>query len=207
MAARAETPVYRADWRRGRVASWLTTVDHKRIGILYIGTALGFFAFGGLLALLMRDDPLSPSALVDALDAAENLKSLPYEVAVHPAARARLFALLSSERARTRREALVETALQIAKAAAERMVRHDAGADLVCDQHHRCGRRGQHRFQALDFRIDIGLRRLHFVKQLFVFGEFAHEGQDKSRFARPRAADQKGHQMLTPLLLIQQLRL
>ena len=24
------------DWRRGKVASWLTTVDHKRIGILYI---------------------------------------------------------------------------------------------------------------------------------------------------------------------------
>ena len=32
------TRPYRADWRRGRVASWLTTVDHKRIGILYIWT-------------------------------------------------------------------------------------------------------------------------------------------------------------------------
>ena len=52
MAARAET--YRADWRRGRVASWITTVDHKRIGILYIGTSLVFFAAGGILALLMR---------------------------------------------------------------------------------------------------------------------------------------------------------
>src|SRR6266508_3386225 len=54
VAARAETPVYRADWRRGKVASWLTTVDHKRIGILYVGTSLAFFAIGGLLALLMR---------------------------------------------------------------------------------------------------------------------------------------------------------
>ena len=27
---------YRADWRAARVSSWLTTVDHKRIGILYI---------------------------------------------------------------------------------------------------------------------------------------------------------------------------
>ena len=35
---------YRADWRRGSVASWLTTVDHKRIGILYIWTSLVFFA-------------------------------------------------------------------------------------------------------------------------------------------------------------------
>jgi len=52
MAARAE--VYRADWRRGRVASWITTVDHKRIGLLYIGTSLVFFAAGGILALLMR---------------------------------------------------------------------------------------------------------------------------------------------------------
>jgi cytochrome c oxidase subunit 1 len=52
MAVRAET--YRADWRRGRVASWVTTVDHKRIGLLYIGTSLVFFAAGGILALLMR---------------------------------------------------------------------------------------------------------------------------------------------------------
>ncbi len=53
VATRVEAPVvsYRADWRRGRITSWLTTVDHKRIGILYIVTALGFFAAGGLLAL------------------------------------------------------------------------------------------------------------------------------------------------------------
>jgi cytochrome c oxidase subunit 1 len=48
------TERYRADWRRGRVASWVTTVDHKRIGQLYIGTTLVFFALGGILALLMR---------------------------------------------------------------------------------------------------------------------------------------------------------
>jgi cytochrome c oxidase subunit 1 len=52
VAARTET--YRADWRRGRVTSWITTVDHKRIGLLYIGTSLVFFAAGGILALLMR---------------------------------------------------------------------------------------------------------------------------------------------------------
>src|SRR3954451_7360554 len=34
--------------------SWVTTVDHKRIGILYLSTALVFFAAGGILALLMR---------------------------------------------------------------------------------------------------------------------------------------------------------
>jgi cytochrome c oxidase subunit I len=52
VAVRAEP--FRADWRTGRIASWVTTVDHKRIGLLYIGTSLVFFAAGGLLALLMR---------------------------------------------------------------------------------------------------------------------------------------------------------
>ena len=62
MASRAETPTlsYRSDWRRGRVTSWLTTVDHKRIGILYICTALVFFAAGGLLALLIRSQLATP---------------------------------------------------------------------------------------------------------------------------------------------------
>ncbi len=52
MAVRAEA--YRADWRRGRVAGWVTTADHKRIGLLYIVTSLVFFAAGGIIALLMR---------------------------------------------------------------------------------------------------------------------------------------------------------
>ena len=34
--------------------SWITTVDHKRIGILYIVTSFGFFLAAGLMALLMR---------------------------------------------------------------------------------------------------------------------------------------------------------
>ena len=40
MAANAETPI--PAWQHGRVTSWLTTVDHKRIGILYIVTAFFF---------------------------------------------------------------------------------------------------------------------------------------------------------------------
>ncbi len=52
---------YRADWRQGRVASWLTTVDHKRIGILYICTALVFLAMGGILALLIRVQLATPN--------------------------------------------------------------------------------------------------------------------------------------------------
>ncbi|MCB9680239.1 MAG: cytochrome c oxidase subunit I [Alphaproteobacteria bacterium] len=36
------------------LTSWLTTVDHKRIGKLYMFSALFFFALGGLEALLIR---------------------------------------------------------------------------------------------------------------------------------------------------------
>ena len=34
--------------------SWITTVDHKRIGILYGVTAFAFFLVGGIEALLIR---------------------------------------------------------------------------------------------------------------------------------------------------------
>ena len=39
--------------QRGWV-SWLTTTDHKRIGIMYLATVLVFFVIGGIEALLMR---------------------------------------------------------------------------------------------------------------------------------------------------------
>ncbi|MGH2994869.1 MAG: cytochrome ubiquinol oxidase subunit I, partial [Gaiellaceae bacterium] len=52
MAVRAE-PVA-PTWKEGRVLSWVTTVDHKRIGVLYLVTSFAFFLAGGLMALLMR---------------------------------------------------------------------------------------------------------------------------------------------------------
>jgi cytochrome c oxidase subunit I len=61
VAVRAEVQPYRADWKQGRVASWVTTVDHKRIGILYIVTSLAFFALGGLLSLFMRAQLTTPN--------------------------------------------------------------------------------------------------------------------------------------------------
>jgi cytochrome c oxidase subunit I len=48
------TEVVAPTWREGRVMSWVTTVDHKRIGILYIVTAFGFFFAAGVMAILMR---------------------------------------------------------------------------------------------------------------------------------------------------------
>jgi cytochrome c oxidase subunit I len=59
VAARAEA-TYPVSWKSGRVASWLVTVDHKRIGIMYIGTALVWFVAGGILAILMRAQLATP---------------------------------------------------------------------------------------------------------------------------------------------------
>ncbi|MDP8905356.1 MAG: cytochrome c oxidase subunit I [Chloroflexota bacterium] len=42
------------------MSDWLTTTDHKKIGLLYIVTAFGLFAVGGLLALLMRLELAQP---------------------------------------------------------------------------------------------------------------------------------------------------
>jgi cytochrome c oxidase subunit 1 len=51
VAARAETV---PAWQRGKVASWLVTTDHKRIGILYIWTSLVFLLISGLMAIFIR---------------------------------------------------------------------------------------------------------------------------------------------------------
>jgi cytochrome c oxidase subunit I len=51
VVARTETA---PAWWRGRVASWIVTTDHKRIGILYISTSLVFFCLAGLMALVFR---------------------------------------------------------------------------------------------------------------------------------------------------------
>jgi cytochrome c oxidase subunit I len=60
VAARAERAPVSLVLSRGRLTSWLTTVDHKRIGILYILTTLIFFVAGGILALLMRAQLATP---------------------------------------------------------------------------------------------------------------------------------------------------
>jgi len=39
--------------------SWLTTVDHKRIGIMYFFTVMLFFLVGGIFALLLRSELFS----------------------------------------------------------------------------------------------------------------------------------------------------
>jgi cytochrome c oxidase subunit I len=43
-----------AEYARGWLFNWVATVDHKRIGLLYLWTALFFFGVGGLEALAIR---------------------------------------------------------------------------------------------------------------------------------------------------------
>src|ERR1700676_1512996 len=40
--------------------SWLTTLDHKRIGLLYMISVMTFFAIGGTFAMLIRWELFSP---------------------------------------------------------------------------------------------------------------------------------------------------
>ncbi|HSL34614.1 MAG TPA: cbb3-type cytochrome c oxidase subunit I, partial [Candidatus Limnocylindrales bacterium] len=45
---------------RWDLVGWLTTTDHKRIGLLYLTTSVGFFLTGGLLAVLIRAELAAP---------------------------------------------------------------------------------------------------------------------------------------------------
>src|SRR5210317_1344119 len=40
--------------------SWLFTLDHKRIGLMYLFAIMFFFFFGGVLAVLIRLELLNP---------------------------------------------------------------------------------------------------------------------------------------------------
>jgi heme/copper-type cytochrome/quinol oxidase subunit 1 len=44
----------RRSWTQTGLGSWLTTVDHKKIGLMYIYSAFIFFLVGGVEALLVR---------------------------------------------------------------------------------------------------------------------------------------------------------
>ena len=44
------------------IIGWITTIDHKRIGILYGITAIVFFVIGGIEALLMRIQLAQPNS-------------------------------------------------------------------------------------------------------------------------------------------------
>src|SRR3990172_2956712 len=44
--------------------SWLTTLDHKRIGVLYLISVLTSFFLGGIFAMLVRTELLTPGRTI-----------------------------------------------------------------------------------------------------------------------------------------------
>jgi len=51
----------RRPWTQSAIGSWVTTTDHKKIGVMYIYTAFFFFLFAGVLALLIRTQLAVPN--------------------------------------------------------------------------------------------------------------------------------------------------
>jgi cytochrome c oxidase subunit 1 len=50
------------------IASWLVTLDHKRIGVLYLVSILAAFLLGGIFAILIRTVLLSPDYKIMSAD-------------------------------------------------------------------------------------------------------------------------------------------
>src|SRR5271157_6379207 len=48
----------------GGLKSWLTTIDHKRIGLMYLLSITFFMIVGGLFAMLIRLEHLTPGRTI-----------------------------------------------------------------------------------------------------------------------------------------------
>jgi cytochrome c oxidase subunit I len=73
---RAPTAAIAPGPERGRLLDWLTTTDHKRIGILYLINSFSFFVIAGVFALLMRTELARPGTQIFAPRAYEELFTL-----------------------------------------------------------------------------------------------------------------------------------
>lgn len=60
--------------------SWLTTVDHKRIGLMYLASVLTFFLLGGFFALAIRMELFTPGQTI--MDAATYNRFFTYHGAI-----------------------------------------------------------------------------------------------------------------------------
>lgn len=56
--------------------AWMTTVDHKKIGLMYLGSITFFFFVAGVLALLLRTELLTPAGSIFSADAYNQLFTL-----------------------------------------------------------------------------------------------------------------------------------
>src|SRR5687768_17617980 len=70
MATVAASPSYAGtgSGEQSGIWGWITTVDHKRIGILYLYTALTFFIIGGLEAVIIRAQLQGPNGQLVSAD-------------------------------------------------------------------------------------------------------------------------------------------
>ena len=64
----ADQPTAAATQNPSGIWSWITTTDHKRIGILYGVTAFIFFLLGGVEALIIRTQLASPNNTLVSAD-------------------------------------------------------------------------------------------------------------------------------------------
>ncbi len=58
------------------ILSWLLTLDHKRIGVMYLMCVLGAFLLGGVFALLLRTELLTPHRTIVGHDTYNQLFTL-----------------------------------------------------------------------------------------------------------------------------------
>jgi cytochrome c oxidase subunit 1 len=58
------------------ILSWLLTLDHKRIGVMYLMCVMGAFALGGIFALLVRTELLTPGRTIVSHDQYNQLFTL-----------------------------------------------------------------------------------------------------------------------------------
>jgi cytochrome c oxidase subunit 1 len=61
-AGGAHVPYYERKGKRPGILGWITSTDHKRIGVLYLVVILTFFFTGVLLGVLMRIDMMHPGS-------------------------------------------------------------------------------------------------------------------------------------------------
>ncbi|THF78083.1 cytochrome c oxidase subunit I [Cohnella fermenti] len=75
---------------------WLTTVDHKKIGILYLLAGALFFLIGGLEAILIRIQLLKPQLAVVGADTFNELITMHGTTMIFLAAMPMLFAMMNA---------------------------------------------------------------------------------------------------------------
>ncbi len=54
----------RRSWKQSTIGSWVTTTDHKKLGIMYVTTGFIFFLVGGIEASLIRWQLAQPNSTV-----------------------------------------------------------------------------------------------------------------------------------------------